>query len=392
MNINQKKNNQNSGDFNKQKIDDALKNIIKKIDNILNRYISTFPSSNTINYVYSPVNHFLVNDDWTSGFWTGELWLSYLYTKDEKYKKIAESHRKIFQRRLEQEIGLDHHDIGFLYIPSTIAQYKITGDKNALNVSLNAANYLYEKRFNKKLGFIQAWGKMDNPTSIIIVDSLLNIPIFFWRYSITSEKKYLDAALSHLNIIVNYVLRNDDTTYHSYLFDKKTNKPLKGETVQGFNDNSLWARGQGWAIYGFALSYKYTKDEKYYDLFIKVTDKYFKELSSDLIPYWDLHFKDGSNQPKDTSTIGIVASGILLMHKLKVTDKTETYRSMIIKSIDKLLDEYSTFGNKEEEGLIKEGVYNMNSNNGVNESNLWGDYFLFETLIKLLDTEFVEFW
>ncbi len=106
----------------------------------------------------------------------------------------------------------------------------------------------------------------------MIIDCLLNLPLLYWATEVTGDSKYADIAQRHIDTSLKVVLREDHSTYHTYYFEKGTGKPLYGETRQGYSDDSSWARGQAWGVYGTALSYRYTKEESYKDIFYKVTD------------------------------------------------------------------------------------------------------------------------
>ncbi len=138
-----------------EEIKKGLDIVIKNIDENLDRYINKFPSACTTNLKYRVKN----NDDWTNGFWTGMLWLAYEYTGDEKYKKVAQIHTENFKERYDKDFVLNHHDIGFLYSLSVVADYKVSGSEKARDLGIKAATKL-KARYQQKGGFIQAWGEI----------------------------------------------------------------------------------------------------------------------------------------------------------------------------------------------------------------------------------------
>ena len=199
---------------------------------------------------------------------------------------------------LVDRVELEHHDMGFLFTLSSVADYRITGDEQAKQDGIEAAEWLL-KRYQPKGKFIQAWGAMDDSQSYrFIVDCMLNIPLLFWASEVTGYKKYSDAAYNHMQTSIANIIRPDASSYHTFFFDPVTNKPLRGETHQGFSDDSSWARGQSWAVYGLALCYHYTKEKSILPLFERVTHYFIDHLPEDSVPYWDLIFSDGSDEPR----------------------------------------------------------------------------------------------
>jgi unsaturated chondroitin disaccharide hydrolase len=183
-------------------------------------------------------------------------------------------------------------------------------------------------------------------------------------------------------------VREDYSTYHTFYFDPIDGKPLRGVTAQGYRNDSAWARGQAWGIYGLALSYRYTNDSDCIDLFYKVADFFIKRLPDDMVPYWDLDFSQGSDEPKDSSAACIAACGMLEMAKYLPKDKSEYYINIAKKIAASLSQNYTAELGKSN-GLLLHGVYakkspyNTVTDRGVDECNTWGDYFWFELLIRL---------
>ncbi len=193
------------------------------------------------------------NDDWTNGFWTGMLWIAWLYTGKEKFRDLARANGKSFEQRLDDHFVLDHHDIGFLYSLSVVAGWKITGDEHMKELVLRAADVL-AARYQENGGFIQAWGKLGEEKEYrLIIDSLLNLPLLYTAYDITKDERYVRIAETHYDRVIHNIVREDYSTYHTFYFDKATGKPDHGATHQGFSDSSCWARGQAWAIIGMPL-------------------------------------------------------------------------------------------------------------------------------------------
>ena len=330
-----------------------------------------------------------LNNQWTNGFWTGELWLAYELTGDEKYAEAAMAHVKSFRYRIENEIETDTHDLGFLYSPSCVAAYKLTGDVQAKETAVMAADKLLE-RFHEKGQFLQAWGKLDEPGNYrLIIDCLLNLPLLYWASEVTGNPVYAKKAEAHVHTAQKVLIRPDFSTYHTFYFDPQTGEPLKGVTHQGYSADSAWSRGQAWGVYGLALSYRYTRDSSYITLFEKVAEYFIRHLPENLIPYWDFIFTDGSDEPRDSSAGAVAACGMLEMARYLPTAKADYYTGIARRLIKALYEECAVKSTKQSDGQLLHGVYGRKTpyndciDHGIDECNLWGDYYYVEGLIRL---------
>ncbi|MFV0288745.1 MAG: glycoside hydrolase family 88 protein [Mycoplasmatales bacterium] len=345
-----------------------------------------FPSACTLEGKY----RIKPNDDWTNGFWTGILWICYEYSKKDIFKQLAIKNGESFKKRLDDRFVVEHHDIGFLYTPSLVAQYKITNDKSCYEYSLKAADILLE-RYQKKGKFIQAWGQLDAQDEYrFIVDSLINLPLLYWAFAMTNNSKYKEVADAHYQTVIKYGIRQDNTTHHTYYFDKTTGAPLGGKTAQGFSDKSCWARGQAWVILGSVLNNRFTPNSDNLTIFERVYQKYKSCLPQDKVPYWDLIFNEQSNQYHDSSAAAITLCA-LLERKNQLQD-TE-YNNDIKQTMTSLITKYSARLNPKTQGLLEHGVYAYSAHKGINEANLWGDYFYVEALYRLYtNNEWKGYW
>ena len=372
----------------------ALHEALKKIDNNTKTFINLFPRPCSTNYVYPGISNGGEWDDWTCGFWTGMLWLAYEITGEERYRKVAFYHIRSYDERITDKKAVNHHDLGFLYTPSAVAGYKITGNERAKQAGLKAANHLLG-RYKEKGEFIQAWGDLDDPTAYrLIIDCNLNVPLLFWATEVTGDPKYREIATKHINTAAKVVVREDSSTHHTFYFDPETGNPVKGVTAQGAGDDSAWARGQAWGVYGFPLAYSYLKDEKFVGLFKRVTNYFLNHLPSDNICYWDLMFDETSGEERDTSAATIAVCGMLEMIKhLPDSDPDKKIYENAVKSIMKsLITKYTTKNIEYSNGLLTDAVYSKPHNSGVNECCIWGDYFYMEALVRMLKPEWKKYW
>lgn len=331
-----------------------------------------FPTSQSRSYIYGETDC----TDWTEGFWTGILWICYEMTGEALFRETAFKQLPLFEKRIRERKYTDTHDLGFLYSLSCVAAYKVTGDERAKKTALLAADCLLE-RFHEKGGFMQAWGSLEDRGNYrLIIDCLMNIPLLYWVAEETGERKYYDKALSHLKATMKTIVREDASTYHTFFFDPETGKALRGETNQGFSDDSCWSRGQAWAVYGLALSYRYTGLEEIVPLWKRVTRYFMEHLPGDRIPYWDLCFVEGE-EPRDTSAAAIAVCGILEMNQLC---RNAGWEKEAQQMLDRLADHETTQG-MVSNGLLKDGMYGR-PRGDQNECNIWGDYFFMEALLR----------
>ncbi len=364
--------------FGKDDIEKAIQFILKKIDESLEVFTHKYPAPASVNLVYPAID----NTQWTSSFWTGMLWLAYEYTGDEKYRRVAEIQVLDFKKRIEMRQHTQTHDLGFLYSLSCIAAYKLTGNEMAKDVALLAADVLME-RYLEKAGIIQAWGDLSDPEQQgrMIIDCCMNLPLLYFATEQTGDPKYEEAARSHVKQAAKYIVREDASTYHTFYMDTATGEPRFGKTHQGYSDDSCWSRGQTWAMYGFALSYHYTEDADLLDLTDKVSRYFLNRLPEDEVCYWDLIFTEG-NEERDSSAVAIAACG--LMEYVKYTDENkEIYTRAAIKMVKSLAENYTTVTEPSSNGILLHAVYGKPNGNGIDECNIWGDYFYFESLMRL---------
>lgn len=365
---------------------DGLSTASKQILGVLPEFTDCFQKAYSEDGFYQATE----NRDWTTGFWTGEIWLAYEFTKDERLKAAGDIQMKDFLNRIDNRIDVETHDLGFLYSPSCVAGYKLTGSPVGKEAALKAANELIT-RFHEKGEFIQAWGPLGAPDNYrLIIDCLLNLPLLYWATDETGDEKYREIAEKHIHTALANVIREDFSTWHTFFFNMETGEPDHGATCQGYRDGSAWARGQAWGIYGTAIGYKYTKRREYIDIFKGVTDYYLRHLPEDLVPFWDLEFGDGDDdQPRDSSSASIAACGMLEMAKYMEPEDAAYYTGIAKKFMKSVKDHYAVTDFETSNGLVLHSTYSNHSpyntcnHYGVDECNIWGDYFYMEALTRL---------
>ncbi len=366
----------------RKEVEAALDQVVCQTKANLGYLQGKFPYSAAENGVY-PITE---NVEWTTGFWTGILWLVYEHTGDEAIKEAALKHVDLFLERVEKRIDVDHHDLGFLYTPSCVSCYKLTGNETAKKAALKAADVLME-RFREKPGFFQAWGQLGKKEDHrLIIDCMLNIPLLYWASDITGDPRYKDAATRHFITSCNHVIREDASAYHTFYFDPETGAPLHGATRQGYSDTSAWARGQAWGIYGIALNYRHTRMNEAFPLYRGMTNYFLDRLPADDVCYWDLIFSDGSGQPRDTSAAAIAVCGMDEMDRWLPEDDPDKilYRRAAHRILRSLIQDHANKAHQPGQAMLLHGVYSWHSGKGVDVGNIWGDYFYTEALTRFL--------
>ena len=381
-------------------IEEAMTACVRKVDGMLQSFTDAFlgPSSEGNFYVPGP------NRSWTSGFWTGEVWLSYENAasagQKERFYQAAQRQMDTFLERITRRVDVDHHDMGFLYSPSCVAGYKLTGSETGRKAALLAADQLL-KRFQPVGGFLQAWGEMGARDNYrFIIDCLCNLPLLYWAFEETHDPKYQKVAECHLHTAMSYVIREDDSTWHTVFMNPVTGEFDHGATCQGYRDGSAWARGQAWGIYGTALAYRYTHREEYVKAFHRVTGYFLRHLPKDLCPFWDLSFGegDGGEEPRDSSSAVIAACGLLEMGRHLQGRDAAWCLSIAKKLVRAMIVGYQSREASESDGQLlhatysKKSPYNTCTQEGVDECVIWGDYFFMEALQRLLHPNWNIYW
>jgi unsaturated chondroitin disaccharide hydrolase len=323
--------------------------------------------------------------DWTCGFWPGILWYAYEYTHDDKWKKQAQRYsHALFP--LVDSAAIDH-DLGFQVLTSIGNGYRLTQDTLYRTILLRAADTL-SKLFNPKVGTILSWPRevpgVDWPLRHnTIMDNMINLELLFWAAKNGGHAALYNMAMKHAETTMQNHFRPDYTSYHVVVYDTATGKKIKGITHQGYSDSSMWARGQSWAIYGFTMVYRETKDPRFLDFAQKVTDVYLKNLPADGIPYWDFNAPDISNAPKDASAAAVTASALLELSTF-VPDsvKATAYRQKAEQMLQSLSTEKYQSRNINNAFLLHSTGHKPNGGE-VDASIIYADYYYIEALLRL---------
>lgn len=359
----------------------ARNHVLTLIRRHLTEFGDKFPAEAAVDGRY-PLTE---NVEWTTSFWTGQLWLAWEMSGDAVFRELAEKHVRSFGARIAGRHDTNTHDLGFLYTLSCVAAWRLTGNRDARGFSLLAAEALLE-RFHVRAKIIQAWGDLKDPAQAgrMIIDCTMNLPLLYWATEQTGDPRFADAAKAHVQQSATYLIRPDASTYHTYYMDVETGAPRYGNTQQGYADDSCWSRGQAWGIYGFLLSYIYTGDRDMIALSKRLANYFLNRLPEDYVCHWDLALL-GTDALRDSSSAAIAVCGLLeLVKHLPVTDPDRArYQQWAEGIMSSLTKHYLAVSDEACNGLLKHSVYHLASNKGVDECSSWGDYFYVEALMRV---------
>ena len=245
--------------------------------------------------------------DWTSGFYPGSMWLAYELTGDEALAKEA---RKYTDRLQDMQYYTGNHDLGFMMFCSYGQGIRLKPEPTDSLILIHSSESLCS-RFRPEVGLIRSWdfGDWSYP---VIIDNMMNLELLFEATALSGDSTFYNIAVKHADTTMAHHFRPDNSCYHVVDYDPETGEVRKRQTAQGYADESSWARGQAWALYGYTTCYRYTKDKKYLDQAQKVYNFIFnnKNLPEDLVPYWDYDAPNIPNEPRDASAAACTASAL----------------------------------------------------------------------------------
>lgn len=318
-------------------------------------------------------------DWWTSGFWSGILWILFDRTGDDRYKKAAWSWDERIEQCFLKENNF-HHDVGFQFLPTAVIKYKLTGDEDARRRGLFAANFL-AGRFNIAGKFLRAWNQ--DKTGWSIIDSSMNLSLLFWASEEIKDPRFKHIAKAHADTVVKHFIRQDGSVCHIAVFDAESGDFIESLGGQGYGPDSAWSRGQAWALYGMANTYRYTKDVRYLKAAQRVAEYFIASLPENGVPYWDFRMESFENEPRDTSAASCAASGLIEIASQLPKEEGKFYLDTAKRMIDSLTKNYSTLDKPEYEGLLLGATGHKPAGQNINVSLIYGDYFYVEAVAKL---------
>ncbi|OTO77325.1 MULTISPECIES: glycoside hydrolase family 88 protein [unclassified Enterococcus] len=321
---------------------------------------------------------------WCNGFWSGMMWQMYHATEKDIYKRTAEANEERLDEAFDIYTGL-HHDVGFMWLHTAVANYRLTGNERSKARGLHAA-HLLSGRYNPRGQFIRSWNR--DRSGWVIVDSMLNIPLLYWAQETIGDPRFGFVAEDHADKVMNNIVRPDGSVNHIGVFDPYTGELVETPGGQGYASGSAWTRGQAWAIYGFALSYVHTEKQEYLETAKKVAHYFISEVSkTDWIPVVDFR---APQEPVmiDTSAGMCAACGFLEIAKHVGEYEKQLYIDAAI-NILKATEEKYAIWNDAKDGLIDYSTGSYHEEPWTEVPIIYADYYFVEAILRILDKDFL---
>lgn len=319
--------------------------------------------------------------DWTSGFFPGSLWYLYRLTGKEEWKNEAEKYTEALDKI---QYLTWHHDIGFM-IQCSYGNGLRFADKEAYKPVIIQAAKSLSTRFRPGAGIIQSWNvtggwqAQRGWTCPVIIDNMMNLELLFEATALSGDSSFYKIAVSHADQTLKHHFRPDNSCYHVVDYDPKTGEVLHRHTAQGYAHESAWARGQAWALYGYTICYRYTKNKAYLEQAEKIAAYLFSHprMPEDLVPYWDFDAPNIPNEPRDASAAAVIASALYELNGYSKKD----YR----KTADKIMKSLSSPAYMAKPGengnfILMHSVGSIPHGSEIDEPLVYADYYFLEAM------------
>ncbi len=319
---------------------------------------------------------------WCDGFLPGMMWI--FHSRQPKgsaeagrwLERAARYTETLEPRKFDREV----HDLGFLFLPTYLRWFRLTGDPRLRQVAIEAGRTL-SLRFREKGRYLRSFVAEES----LFIDIMMNVEIIFYAAQETGDQRLRDLALQHCLTTRRALVRGDGSTAHEGLFDTATGEFLRQSTHQGWRGDSCWSRGLAWALYGFGSSYRYTGDSRLLATAEACADFYLANTAEDGVPPWDFDAPADSRNLRDTSAAAIAAGGLLQLARLvEDPDRRRGFREASLRILRTLCEAHTASGDEAWEGILKGGVYHLHKRLGVDESVMWGEYFFVDALDQAL--------
>lgn len=315
---------------------------------------------------------------WCDGFLPGMMWIFHKHLgagapEADRWMDLAVRYSRPLE---ESKLDRESHDLGFLFLPTYLRWYAVTGRGEVRQTLIQAGQTLAE-RFQEQGGYLRSVAA-DNS---IFIDIMMNVGLIFYAARESGDRMMRDIAVRHSLTTRKVLVRGDGSVAHEGIFDLETGEFLHHSTQQGARADSCWARGLAWALYGFTISHEYSRDPRFLETAESCADYYLTHAGADGISAWDFNASADTRKTVDTSAASITAAGLFRLCRL-VSDpmKGHLYWSSAIRIVRSLSEKYLAKGTDGWEGIVKGGVYHLHKGLGVHESVIWGDYYFVEAL------------
>ena len=332
---------------------------------------------------------YVPTDDWVSGFFAGTLWYMYELTGDENWADHARKHTEVLDTI---QYLTWHHDVGFMIYDSYGNGLRLKNIEGYKDVCVNTAKSL-STRFRPGAGVLQSWNTdrgwqaergWECP---VIIDNMMNLELLFKATEFSGDSTYAKIAISHADKTLENHFRPDWSCYHVVDYDLNTGEVRRKCTAQGYADESAWARGQAWALYGYTVAYRFTHDKKYLDLAEHVADFLFNSptMPEDLVPYWDFNAPGIPDEPRDASSAAVIASGL---YEMSYHTGNNEYKE----KADKIIESLSTPAYRAAQGtnggfILMHSVGSIPHGSSIDVPLNYADYYFLEALIRKQNIE-----
>ncbi len=353
-----------------------LDRVVKKVTAMAPEIGANFPTTNSRIGEWDPKGTTANISSWTTAFWPGMMWLMYLKTGDKMFREYAEGCEAKLDEAFDIFTGI-HHDVGFMWSLSAVADYKITGNEKSKARAMHAATVL-AGRFNHVAKYIRAWDHSSLRWAII--DCMMNIPLLSFATSIQDDPRFEQVARAHADTVAKSFIRGDGSSNHVVEFDPETGDVLATPRGQGYESGSSWSRGQAWALYGFALAYLNLGKQEYLDTAKKVAHYFIANIEDGKLPLVDFRAPE---EPVyyDSSAASIAACGLIEISRAVPEYEAKIYERAAMKLL-RVLDENCNYDPKELR-LLENASSAYHTPNGMHMPWIFGDYYLLEALMKL---------
>lgn len=320
---------------------------------------------------------------WCSGFYPGTLWLIYERTGDQDIKALAEKYTLPLAQLKDRKTD---HDIGFQINCSFGNGLRLTGEEEKYAQTMIDCAQKLAQRFNDNTKTIKSWDFLRRDWRYpVIIDNMMNLELLTVASAMCGDERLLEVALTHARTTLKNHFREDYSSYHLVDYDPQTGEVRSRETVQGYEHESLWARGQAWALYGFTMMYRETDQQEFHDAAVLIADRILEELPEDGMPYWDFDAPDIPDALRDASACAIMAAAFAdLGYICQDADKAKVYTATADKQVRTLASEtYLAAKGENGDFLIKHCVGNLPENSEIDVPLSYADYYFIEAINKL---------
>lgn len=319
--------------------------------------------------------------DWCSGFFPGSLWFMYDYTKDDGWKQQAEKYTQAVEGAKNDRFS---HDTGFKVFCSFGNAYKETGKQAYAEVIAEAAKSL-ATRYNPRMKLIRSWDfSRDKWQYPVIIDNMMNLELLFEASGYTGNKTFYDIADTHAMKTLKNHFRPDYSSYHVVDYDTISGNARLKQTHQGYADATAWARGQAWGLYGFTMTYRYTRNRKYLEQAQRIAGFLFSSptLPEDFIPYWDFNDPAIPDAPRDVSAACVIASALYELAGYSRPDEKMKYTAWADMMLANMITNYRAGEGTHKGFLLLHSVGNKPSRDEIDTPISYADYYFLEALLR----------